>query len=88
MAFDLIVRGGTIADGKGAALFEADIGVRDGRIAEIGSLTGSATEEIDARGKLVAPRLRRHPFPLRRPGAVGPAHDVVELARRHHHGDG
>ena len=55
MAFDLIVRGGTIADGKGGALFEADIGVRDGRISEIGSLTGSATEEIDARGKLVAP---------------------------------
>ena len=55
MAFDLIVRGGTIADGKGAALFEADIGVRDGRIAEIGSLTGAATEEIDGRGKLVAP---------------------------------
>ncbi len=52
---DLIIRNGTIADGTGAALFEGDIAIRDGRIAEIGKIAGSGAEEIDARGKLVTP---------------------------------
>ena len=34
--FDLVVRGGTIADGTGAALHEADIAVKDGKIAAVG----------------------------------------------------
>ncbi len=55
MAFDLIIRGGTIADGRGGELFEADVAVSDGRIAEIGTVSGTAAEEIDARGLLVAP---------------------------------
>jgi N-acyl-D-aspartate/D-glutamate deacylase len=53
--FDLVIRGGTLADGLGSELREADIGIRDGRIAEIGHLAGSGTEEIDARGRLVTP---------------------------------
>src|SRR5271169_189666 len=52
---DLVIRGGTIADGRGGELFEADIAIKDGRIAEIGKVLGKGTEEIDARGKLVAP---------------------------------
>lgn len=55
MAHDLIIRGGTIADGRGGALFEADVAVSEGRIAEVGSVSGGADEEIDARGLLVAP---------------------------------
>src|SRR5437764_9193357 len=54
-AFDLVVRGGTLADGTGAALHEADIAVRGGKIAAVGKVNGSATEEIDARGLLVTP---------------------------------
>ena len=53
--FDLVVRGGLVVDGTGAAPFEADIGVRDGRIAEVGRLAGGGAEEIDARGHLVTP---------------------------------
>src|SRR5580692_3743739 len=30
--FDLVVRGGTLADGTGAALHEADVAVKDGKI--------------------------------------------------------
>ena len=30
MEFDLVIRGGTLADGTGAALREADVGVRNG----------------------------------------------------------
>ena len=53
--FDLVIRGGTIADGTGAALHEGDIAVRDGRIVALGQITGSGTEEIAAKGRLVTP---------------------------------
>ena len=53
--FDLVVRGGTVADGTGGELFEADVAVRDGRIAEIGRVAGAGREEIDASGLLVTP---------------------------------
>jgi N-acyl-D-aspartate/D-glutamate deacylase len=52
---DLVIRGGTIADGSGGNLFEADIAVQDGRISEVGKIGGKGREEIDARGKLVTP---------------------------------
>src|SRR5919204_3268659 len=52
---DLVIRGGTIADGKGGDLFEADVAIRDGRISDVGKVLGKGKEEIDARGKLVAP---------------------------------
>ena len=53
--FDLIVSGGTVIDGTGAAAVVADIGVRDGRIVAIGTITDSATEVFDATGLVVAP---------------------------------
>jgi N-acyl-D-aspartate/D-glutamate deacylase len=52
---DLVIRGGTVADGGGGELYEADVAVTDGRITEIGKVLGKGKEEIDARGKLVAP---------------------------------
>ncbi|MDX1483354.1 MAG: amidohydrolase family protein [Alphaproteobacteria bacterium] len=55
MTYDLVVRGGTIADGRGGATFEADIAVAGGRIAEVGKVAESGREEIDARGLLVTP---------------------------------
>src|SRR5690242_3522272 len=51
----LVIRGGTIADGRGGELFEADIAVSGGRIVEVGKVTAKGREEIDARGKLVTP---------------------------------
>jgi N-acyl-D-aspartate/D-glutamate deacylase len=54
-AYDLVVRGGTVADGTGHPGFEADVGVKDGRIAAVGKITGSGAEEIDAKGMLVTP---------------------------------
>jgi N-acyl-D-aspartate/D-glutamate deacylase len=55
MTYDLIIRGGNVADGRGTPLFKADIAIKDGKIVEIGSVAGTGVEEIDARGKLVAP---------------------------------
>ena len=52
---DLIIRGGTIVDGTGGAPYEADLAITDGKITAIGTITGSAAEEIDARGKIVTP---------------------------------
>jgi len=54
--FDTIIRGGRIVDGTGSPSYNADIGIRDGRVAAIGALArASADEVIDARGKIVAP---------------------------------
>ncbi len=54
--FDLIVRGGEIADGLGAALFRADLGILGNRIHTVGGLSHAAARiEIDARGLIVAP---------------------------------
>jgi N-acyl-D-aspartate/D-glutamate deacylase len=53
--FDLVVRGGTIYDGTGGEAFEGDVAVKDGRIAAVGRVAGSGTEEIDAEGKIVGP---------------------------------
>src|SRR5436305_9039144 len=52
---DLVIRGGSIADGLGGELFEADVAISNGRITEVGRVSGKGKEEIDARGKLVTP---------------------------------
>jgi N-acyl-D-aspartate/D-glutamate deacylase len=52
---DLVIRRGTIADGLGGELFEADVAITGGRITEVGKVAGKGKEEIDAKGKLVAP---------------------------------
>jgi N-acyl-D-amino-acid deacylase len=54
-AFDLVIRNGTVVDGTGAGLRTADVAIADGRIAAVGSISGSGREELDARGKLVTP---------------------------------
>jgi N-acyl-D-aspartate/D-glutamate deacylase len=54
-SFDLVIRHGTVADGKGGTPYEADIAVSDGRIAAIGRIEGMGREELDAKGRLVTP---------------------------------
>ncbi len=54
--FDLIIEHGTVVDGSGKDRFDADIGVKDGLIAEIGDLSQkSAVERVNATGLIVAP---------------------------------
>ncbi len=55
MTFDLVVRGGRVADGTGMPSFTADVAVRDGRIVRIGRVTEGARRTIDADGCVVAP---------------------------------
>jgi hypothetical protein len=52
---DLIIRGGIVFDGTGDAPFEADVAVKNGRIAAVGHCDGPAVEVIDAGGKMVTP---------------------------------
>jgi N-acyl-D-amino-acid deacylase len=50
MAYDLIVRGGRVVDGSGLPSYVADVGVKDGKIAEVGRLKDGAARTIDATG--------------------------------------
>jgi N-acyl-D-aspartate/D-glutamate deacylase len=53
--FDLLIRGGTLVDGTGAPGYEGDLAIRDGKIAALGRVSGSASRTIDAGSKVVAP---------------------------------
>jgi N-acyl-D-aspartate/D-glutamate deacylase len=55
MSLDLLIRGGTIVDGSGAARYRGDVGVRGGRIVEIGRIRSAAERTIDADGLIVSP---------------------------------
>jgi N-acyl-D-amino-acid deacylase len=55
MAHDLVIRGGTVVDGSGTRRFTADVGIKDGMIAEVGRITTTAGRTIDADGLIVSP---------------------------------
>ena len=55
MAYDLLIRNGTVVDGTGAPGRQADVAVASGRIAEIGRIKDGARRVIDAEGCVVAP---------------------------------
>ncbi len=54
---DLVIRGGTVIDGSGAPRVSADVGIRDGLIAEVGRISERGRREIDASGLLLTPGL-------------------------------
>jgi N-acyl-D-amino-acid deacylase len=54
--FDVLITNGHIIDGTGSPWYSGDIGIRNGRIAAIGHLSGAtARRRIDAKGMVVAP---------------------------------
>ncbi len=53
--FDKLIKGGTVVDGTGAPAFTADAAIADGRIVDVGKLSGRARQIIGADGLLVAP---------------------------------
>jgi N-acyl-D-amino-acid deacylase len=52
---DIVIRGGTIVDGTGAAAFTGDVAIDGERIAAVGGEAGPARRVIDADGMLVTP---------------------------------
>ena len=54
--FDILIRGGSVADGTGRPAFAADVAVSGGRIAAVGDLRGAPAAQVwDASGKTVTP---------------------------------
>ena len=54
-AYDIIISGGTIYDGTGAAPVTGDVAISGDRIVKVGRVTGTAKRTVDARGLAVAP---------------------------------
>ena len=55
MAYDLVIENGRIVDGSGRAEFPGGVAVNDGKIVEVGEVSGAAKRRIDARGLVIAP---------------------------------
>jgi N-acyl-D-amino-acid deacylase len=55
MAYDLVIRNGTVVDGSGLPPYRADVAISGERIAAIGRIRERGVEEIDAEGHLVTP---------------------------------
>jgi N-acyl-D-aspartate/D-glutamate deacylase len=56
MVYDLLIRNGRLVDGTGAPARRADVGIAEGKIAEIGDLgAGAAQRIIDATDRVVSP---------------------------------
>ncbi|MGH9930954.1 MAG: N-acyl-D-amino-acid deacylase family protein [Pyrinomonadaceae bacterium] len=55
-AFDLVITNARIVDGSGNPWFRADVGIKDGRIAQVGRINPAAgAKTIDAQGQVLAP---------------------------------
>ncbi len=52
---DVVVTGGKVIDGTGVPSVHADVGIRDGKVVEIGNITEPALRTIDATDQVVAP---------------------------------
>ena len=53
--YDLIIKGGTIVDGTGAASFRGDLAISQGKIVAVGTVSDSARQVIDGSGGLSRP---------------------------------
>ena len=52
---DIVIRGGTIVDGTGAAPRRGDVGINGGRVVAVGEVEGDGARTIDADGLMVTP---------------------------------
>ena len=82
---DLVIRGGTIVDGTGAAAFTGDVADRRRRRhRRSGRVDGEGREEIDATGQLVTPGFVDVHTHYDGQVTWDPHAHAVQLARRHH----
>src|SRR2546422_1443952 len=55
MTYDLLSKNGRVIDGPGGPAFHGGVAVAGGKIVELGRLSGSARQTIEADGRAVAP---------------------------------
>lgn len=55
MAYDIVIKNGTVVDGSGMPAVRGDVAIKDGKIVARGRISGAATQVIDADGLTVAP---------------------------------
>jgi N-acyl-D-amino-acid deacylase len=55
MAYDLVIRDGTVVDGSGLGSYRADVGIIGDRIAFVGPIKARGRREIDASANVVTP---------------------------------
>jgi N-acyl-D-amino-acid deacylase len=55
MTYDLLIKNGRVIDGSGRPAYHGDVAVAKGKIVELGRLSGSARQTIEADGRVVAP---------------------------------
>jgi N-acyl-D-aspartate/D-glutamate deacylase len=53
--YDLKITGGTLVDGTGKDRYSGDVGIKDGKIVDVGKCDGAAAQTIDASGAIVTP---------------------------------
>jgi N-acyl-D-aspartate/D-glutamate deacylase len=53
--YDVVIRNGRVLDGEGNPWILADVAIKDGKFAKIGTIAAHGKREIDARGKYVSP---------------------------------
>ena len=54
------MRGGRVVDGSGLPSYMADVGVKDGKVVDVGRLKGDSARAIDAAGLAVSPGFIDH----------------------------
>ena len=79
MSYDLLIKNGRIVDGSGGPSYRGDVAVKDGKIVEIGKLSGTGQADRRCRRAGRRARLYRQSLPLRRAGHLGP--DLLVLVR-------
>ncbi|MFD5758070.1 hypothetical protein ACFWIZ_23375, partial [Streptomyces sp. NPDC127044] len=68
---DHVIKGATVVDGTGAPGYTADVGIRDGRIAAIGTVTGGGPPPPGAPAGGRAPPVVGPPPPTHTPPRGG-----------------
>src|SRR5260370_9121147 len=88
MAYELIIKNGTVIDRTGSFRRRADVAVKDGIVAEIGRIKDGAAKTIDASDLIVTTRLRRSTYSLRCSDLLGSISQLHFVARSHDRADG
>ena len=88
MAYDLVIRNGTVVDGSGLGSYRADVGVVGDRIAFVGRIRDRGATRDRRRRSRGHARLHRRPHAHGRAGVLGRQREQLVLARRDDRRDG